>query len=208
MDNLPLSLPSNRKRVPEPTWDGTAATVRQFIRNFTWVCKRHDFPPSYYVHEIMSYVPSSEFEIWESVAQDYPNWDEFVKSILGYYPQPSRADSSSRLSDLTYKFRISHNTSNKDIFFSYLRQFTIALNALELHWTVSKSEKVAGFSEGLKPIVHALIDKHNPQDMNGVIAVSAAVFDYLASFDSERREFFDELVESFDLKKCQESDIV
>ncbi|TFK18518.1 hypothetical protein FA15DRAFT_698008 [Coprinopsis marcescibilis] len=209
MDQLPPFVLNNRKPVPEPTWDGTAETVRWFIRDFTWLCKRYDFPLAYHVQEIMSYIPSSHRAVWESVAQDHPIWDDFVKSILGYYPQPSLANSSCRLDKFISEFKMRpHRTYNKDGLFSYLHQFTIPLGAIERHRTVPNSEKVSRFSEGLAPIIRALIDKHNPQNMDEVIAAGNAAFDYVLSFDPKKKELFNILVDSSDLENCRRSVIV
>ncbi|TFK18515.1 hypothetical protein FA15DRAFT_709793 [Coprinopsis marcescibilis] len=206
MDNLPPFMLNNRKPAPEPTWDGSAGTIRQFIRNFTWLCKRYDFPLAYHVQEIMSYIPPSQFVVWENVAQEHPIWDNFVKKILEYYPQPSLADSSGSLDALISTFKVyPEDTKNKDRFFSYLRQFTIPLSAIECHRTVPNSEKVSRFSEGLAPIIRKLVDKHKPQDMNEVIAAGNAVFDYIVSLDSETKGLFNKLVESSDLEMCQRS---
>ncbi|TFK17963.1 hypothetical protein FA15DRAFT_732557 [Coprinopsis marcescibilis] len=198
----------NNQPVPAPAWNGTAETVRRFIRNFSWLCKRNNFPLHHRVQEILSYIPSSEFAVWESVAQVYPKWDDFVKKILEYYPQPSLADSSYRLEDLITRFKMYHNTSNKDIFFAYLRQFTSLSIEIERHRTVPNDEKVSMFSEGLKAIIRALFDKHNPQNMDEVIAAGNAVFNYIGSFDSETKGFFRNLVESTNLRVCQQSVIV
>ncbi|TFK17965.1 hypothetical protein FA15DRAFT_661074 [Coprinopsis marcescibilis] len=205
MDNLPPFMLNNRKSVPEPKWDGTEETIRWFIRDFTWLCKRYDFPLAYHVQEIMSYIPSSHRDVWESVAQDHPIWDDFVKSILGYYPQPSLAGSSSRWDEFISECKTNpYRTSNKGHFFVYLREFTIALRAIERHRTVPNSEKVCKFSECLAPIIRELIDKHNPQNMDDVTAAGNAVFDYVLSFDPKTKELFNQLVHS-NLEACRQS---
>ncbi|TFK20853.1 hypothetical protein FA15DRAFT_673103 [Coprinopsis marcescibilis] len=201
-------MTGNLSPLPEPTWNGTAGTIRQFIRNFTWLCKRHNLPIDYYVQDVLNYIPAPHFEIWESVARDHPIWDDFVKSILRYYPQPSLADSSGNLGALISRFNEhpSH-TIQRDNFFSYLRQFTFALSAIEQHRTVPKSEKVSKFFEGLAPIIRGLIDKHNPKDMNEVIAASNPVYDYLGLLDSQTTRLFGQLV-YLNLEACQRSVIV
>ncbi|TFK18527.1 hypothetical protein FA15DRAFT_675200 [Coprinopsis marcescibilis] len=206
--SLPTSVTMNRKPTPELTWVGTAHTVRQFLETFTWLCKRYDFPSAYYVKEVMTYIPSSEFMIWKIVARDHPDWDDFVKKILEYYPEPSLIDSSSRMDQFISENKAEpRGTSNKCDFFAYLRRFTIALSAIEYHRTVPNSEKVNKFCRGLAPIIRELIGKHNPQDMDEVIAAGNAVFDYIRLLNSRTMNLFNHLVYS-NREICQLSVIV
>ncbi|TFK18516.1 hypothetical protein FA15DRAFT_709794 [Coprinopsis marcescibilis] len=191
--------------LPEPTWNGAAGTIRQFIRDFTWFSKRCNFPSDYYVPDILSYIPASQFKVWERVAQDHPDWDDFVKKILEYYPEPSLVDSSSRMDQFISENKAQpHRTSNKCDFFAYLRWFTIVLSAIEHHRTVPNSEKVSKFSQGLSTIVGALIDKHKPQDMNEIIAAGNAVFDNIGLLDLKTKALFEKLVHS-NLEACRQS---
>ncbi|TFK18521.1 hypothetical protein FA15DRAFT_760575 [Coprinopsis marcescibilis] len=194
--------------LPEPAWDGAAGTIRQFIRNYARFCERSQFNRVYYVQDILNFIPASQFKVWERVARGHPDWDDFVKKILEYYPEPSLVDSCSRMDQF-----ISENkawpscTSNKCDFFAYLRGFTVALSAIEYHRAVPNSEKVSKFSGGLAPIIRELIDKHNPQDMNEVIAAGNAVFDYIGLLDSKTMDLFKQLVYE-KLEICQQSVIV
>ncbi|TFK18520.1 hypothetical protein FA15DRAFT_675190 [Coprinopsis marcescibilis] len=206
--SLPTTVTMNRKPTPELTWVGTADTVRQFLETFTWLCKRYDFPSAYYVKEVMTYIPSSEFMIWKIVAWDHLDWDDFVKKILEYYPEPSLVDSCSRMDQFISENKAQPGyTSNKCGFFAYLRRFTIALSAIESHRTVPNSEKVSKFSRGLAPIIRELIDKHNPKDMDEVIAAGNAVFDYLGLLDWQTTCLFNQLM-YLNLEACQWSVIV
>ncbi|TFK18513.1 hypothetical protein FA15DRAFT_760570 [Coprinopsis marcescibilis] len=204
-DSLPTSVTTNRKPTPELTWDGTAETLRQFIRNFTWLCERYEFPSAYYLQEIMSYIPASQFEVWESVARDHPEWEDFVKKIIEYYPQPSLAKSTLHMDQFISQNKAQPGyTFDKDSFFNYLRGFTIVLSAIERHRTVPNSEKVSKFSRGLSTIVGVLIDKYNPQNMDEVVAAGNAVFDYIGLLDSQTTRLFNKMM-YYNLEVCQQS---
>ncbi|TFK18512.1 hypothetical protein FA15DRAFT_709790 [Coprinopsis marcescibilis] len=84
--------------------------------------------------------------------------------------------------------------STKYDFFVYLRRFTIALSAIERHRTVPNSEQVSRFSQGLSTTVGALINKHNPQNMDDVIAAGNAVFDYIGLLDSQTTILFNQMM--------------
>ncbi|TFK18517.1 hypothetical protein FA15DRAFT_709795 [Coprinopsis marcescibilis] len=95
--------------------------------------------------------------------------------------------------------------STKYDFFVYLRRFTIALSAIERHRTMPNSEQVSRFSQGLSTIVGALIDKHNPQNMDDVITAGNAVFDYIGLLDSQTTYLFTQTWVYCNLEKCRES---